>query len=218
MQIISDFKKSDKFQNKIDSFLNFINLQSFFLLIKPNISIYSNQLEKNLIDRQIENLITTGLKNLEISWSENKNWKDYASKLKKKFPQINLGSASILNRKSIDESVEIGLAYSMMKFWDKDLINYAKAKNHLLIPGIKNIKDFKEAINLNCKIIKIYPVKNKDKFIDISKYKKTAFIAAGSLSISDHKQYKSLGYKAIVIGNKVFINKDIDPKIHQFLT
>ena len=218
MQIISDFKKTDKLKKKIDSFLNFINTQSFFLLIKPNSIIYSNQLEKNQIDRQIENLISAGLKNLEISWSENQNWKDYVSKLKEKFPQINLGSASINNRKSIDESVEIGLAYSMMKFWDKDLINYAKAKNHLLIPGIKNIKDFKEAIDLNCKIIKIYPVKSKDKRIDISKYKKTAFIAAGNLSISDHKQYKCLGYKAIVIGDKVFINKDIDPKIHQFLT
>ena len=47
----------------------------------------------------------------------------------------------------------------MMKVWDKDLINYSNSKKHLLIPGIKNLKDLKEAIDLNCKIIKIYPSK-----------------------------------------------------------
>ena len=89
-----------------------------------------------------------------------------------------------------------------MKFWDKDIFNYAKAKNHLLIPGIKNLKDLNEAINLNCKIIKIYPIKSKDNSIDIRKYKNIDFIAAGGLSINDVKNYKSLGYKAIVIGDK----------------
>jgi len=29
----------------------------------------------------------------------------------------------------------------MMKFWDKDLFNYAQSKNYLLIPGINNFKD-----------------------------------------------------------------------------
>ena len=49
-----------------------------------------------------------------------------------------------------------------MKFWDKDLLNYAQSKNYLLIPGINNLKDLKEAVNLNCNIIKIYPIKSKD--------------------------------------------------------
>ena len=82
------------------------------------------------------------------------------SNLKLKFPKLNLGSASITNKRSIDESIRIGLNYSMMKTWDKDLLNYSNSKNHLLIPGIKNIKDLEEAIDLNCKIIKIYPVKD----------------------------------------------------------
>jgi len=44
----------------------------------------------------------------------------------------------------------------MMKFWDKDLFNYAQSKNYLLIPVINNLKDLKEAMDLNCNIIKIY--------------------------------------------------------------
>ena len=212
MQTTSDLKRYDNLiKNKIDSFSKLLKIESFFLLFKPNNNIYKNILEKDLIERKIEKLMEAGLKNIEITWSNNKSWIDYMKKIKLKFPQLNLGSASILNKKSIEDSIESGLSYSMMKFWDRDLQNYAKEKNHLLIPGIKNIKDLKEAIDLNCKIIKVYPVKN------ISQYRNIHFIAAGGLSISDIKLYKSKGYKAIVIGDKAFKNKDIDPKIYEWL-
>jgi len=105
----------------------------------------------------------------------------------------------------------------MMKFWDKDLFNYAKAKKYLLIPGIKNLKDLKEAIKLNCKIIKIYPIKSKDNLIDISQYKNIDFIAAGGLSVNDLQYYKSRGFKTIVIGEKGFRNNKLDPSIYAFL-
>ena len=204
-------------QNKIDSFSRKLKKETFFLLIKPTENIFSNIVDRELNNKQIETLIKAGLVNIEISWSDNENWLDYVSRIKIKFPKINLGSASILNKKSIDDSIKIGLEYSMMKYWDKDLLNYSNSKNHLLIPGIKNIKDLKEAIDLNCKIIKIYPVKNQDTLINISQYKNIKFIAAGGLSISDIKPFKSLGYKAIVIGNKGFKKKDIDPKIYTWL-
>ena len=105
----------------------------------------------------------------------------------------------------------------MMKGWDRDLLNYSNSKNHLLIPGIKHLKDLEQAIDLNCKIIKVYPVKEAIELIHISQYKNIDFIAAGDLSISDMSLYKSLGYKAIVIGDKGFKNNEIDPKIYEWL-
>ncbi len=190
---------------------------SFFLLIKPNKETYANATYRHLIEEQIEKLIAIGLVNLEVSWSDNEKWIDYVSKLKLKFPNLNLGSASIINKKSIDDSIKIGLNYSMMKSWDKDLLDYSKSKNHLLIPGIKYLKDLKQAIDLNCKIVKIYPVKEKIKLTNMSQYRDLDFIAAGGLSISDISLYKSLGYKAIVIGDKGFKNNKIDPKIYEWL-
>ena len=204
-------------KKKIDFFSNKIELKSFFLLIKPNKDIYTNAAYRELVEIQIDNLLREGFGNIEVSWSNNKNWFHYVSDLKLKFPKLNLGSASIINKKSIDESIKIGLNYSMMKTWDKDLLNYSNSKNHLLIPGIKNLKDLKEAIDLNCKIIKIYPVKDLIELINISQYKNINFIAAGGLSISDLPIYKKLGYKAIVIGDKGFKNKKIDRKIYEWL-
>jgi len=202
---------------KEDSFSDLLHKESFFLLIKPEDTIYSNTSLRNSFFEELESLVKLGLKNIEISWSNNNNWLDFVSEIKHKYPKINLGSASIVNKQSIKDSLKIGLNFSMMKFWDKDLFNYAKSKNYLLIPGIKNLKDLEEAINLNCKIIKIYPIRSKDSSIDIIKSKNINFIAAGGLSIDDVKTYKSLGYKAIVIGDKAIINKKFDPKIFEWL-
>ena len=204
-------------QSKKDFFSDKLDLESFFLLIKPDKNIYYDNIKKRIIYGEIEKVISLGLKNLEITWSNNKNWLDFVYKIKLNFPTINLGSASILNKKSIDDSLSIGLKYSMMKSWDKDLFNYAKAKKHLLIPGIKNLKDLKEAIKLNCKIIKIYPITSKDTSIDLSHYKNIDFIAAGGLSVNDLKYYKSVGYKTIVIGDQAFKNNKLDPSIYGLL-
>ena len=203
--------------NKKDSFSEFLKKDSFFLLIKPEDNIYSNTSIRNSFFEELESLVKLGLKNIEISWSNNENWLDLLSDIKTKYPRVNLGSASIVNKQSIEDSLKIGLNYSMMKFWDKDLFNYAQSKNYLLIPGINNLKDLKEAINLNCNIIKIYPIKSKDSSIDILNYKNIDFIAAGGISINDLETYKSLGYKSVVIGDKAIINKKFDPKIFQWL-
>jgi len=178
--------------NKEDSFLEYLKIESFFLLIKPEDNVYSNTSIRNSFFKELEKLVKLGLKNFEISWSNNEKWLDFVSEIKLKFPRINLGSASIVNKQSIEDSLKIGLNFSMMKFWDKDLFNYSKSKNYLLIPGIKNLKDLEEAINLNCNIIKIYPIKSKASSIDILHFESIDFIAAGGLSINDVKTYKSL--------------------------
>ena len=200
-----------------DSFSDLLKKESFFLLIKLEDNIYSNTSMRNIFFKEFEILVNLGLKNIEICWSKNENWIDFVSDIKIKYPRINLGSASIVNKKSIEDSLKIGLNFSMMKFWDKNLFNYAKSKNYLLIPGIKYLKDLNEAINFNCNIVKIYPIKSKDNSIDIHNYKNIDFIAAGGLSINDVKTYKSLGYKAIVIGDKGIKNQKFDPKIFEWL-
>ncbi len=202
---------------KEDSFSDLLLKESFFLLIKPEDNIYSNSFIRNSFFEELGSLVKLGLKNIEIRWSNNEKWLDFVSEIKLNFPQINLGSASIVNKQSIEDSLKIGLNFSMMKFWDKDLFNYSKSKNYLLIPGIKNLKDLEEAINLNCNIIKIYPIKNKASSIDILNFESIDFIAAGGLSINDVKTYQSLGYKAIVIGDKGIIKKKFDPKIYEWL-
>jgi len=94
---------------KEDSFSEYLKIESFFLLIKPEDNIYSNTSIRNSFFEELENLVKLGLKNIEISWSNNENWFDFVSDIKIKYPRINLGSASIVNKQSIEDSLKIGL-------------------------------------------------------------------------------------------------------------
>ena len=213
MLTISDQQISTSLKVKKDSFTRHLELESFFLLIKGDDETYSNFRKRQIIENSINKIVKAGLINLEISWSNNEKWLDFVSKIKFQYPHINLGSASIVNKKSIDDSLKIGLKYSMMKYWDRDLYNYAKENKHLLIPGIKNVEQLQEAINCNCKIIKIYPIKSKDKSINPFDYKDIVFIAAGGLSIQDIDMHKELGYKGIIVGEKGIKEGKLDTAI-----
>ena len=96
MLTISDLKRSDTSIN------NQTKLESFFLLIKPDKKVYTNSLYQASIEIQIEKLVKEGFKNVEICWSDNEKWFNYVSNLKLKFPKLNLGSASLINKRSID--------------------------------------------------------------------------------------------------------------------
>ena len=64
--MISPLKKKDSFSERLNS-------ESFFLLIKPTKNIYTDTIERDLVELEIELLIKAGFINIEISWSNNKN-------------------------------------------------------------------------------------------------------------------------------------------------
>ena len=215
--IYNDDYLNSKYTEKINIFQKNISEHPFILLVRPSSNIYENKINQNEFIRKVEKIIGAGLKFLELPWEDNDNWLTLMQRLRLKFPNILMGSSTIKNKKSIDDSLNIGLNFSMMRFWDKDLFNYSKDKNFLLIPGIRQLKHLTEAISYNCKIIKIYPVKEKEKILDINNFKKITFIGAGDLSIRDLENYKSFGYKAIIIGQKGFDGANFDPQIFQYL-
>ena len=218
MQIISNNDDSVlKYIDKINLFQKNISDHPFILLVRPAKEVYKSKKNQNDFVHRIEKIIGAGLNILELPWEDNDNWLNLMQSLRSKFPNIQLGSSTIKNKKSIDDSLHVGLNFSMMRFWDKDLFNYSKDKNFLLIPGIRQLKHLTEAISYNCKIIKIYPVKEKEKILDINNFKNITFLGAGNLSIRDLENYKSFGYKAIIIGQKGFDGANFDPQIFQYL-
>ena len=206
-----------KYADKINLFQKDISNHPFILLLRPSKKVYERQINQNDFLQKVEHIIDAGLKFVELPWQDNDNWFNLMQRLKLNFPNIQLGSSTIVNKKSIDDSLRIGLNFSMMRFWDKDLFNYSKEKDFLLIPGLRQLDHLNEAISNKCKIIKIYPVKNKEEILDINQFKKISFIAAGDLSIKDLEKYKSFGYKSIIIGQKGFDGKMFDPNIFKYL-
>ena len=202
---------------KINNFKKFLNVQSFILLARPKDIVYeSNQAKKKFI-QDLTLIVDKGLLFLEIPWVDNINWFDLMSDIKSKFPHLQIGSASLINKKSIDDSLKLDLNFSMMRFWDKHLYIYSKKNNYLLIPGMTSIKDFKEAISYNCCIIKIFPVAKKDILLDINKFKQISFIGAGDIALNNINKFKSLGFRGVVVGSKGYDGEKFDSEVFKIL-
>jgi len=202
---------------KINNFKKFLNVQSFILLARPKDIVYESDHAKKKFIQDLTLVVDKGLLFLEIPWVDNINWFDLMSDIKSKFPHLQIGSASLINKKSIDDSIKLDLNFSMMRFWDKHLYIYSKKNNYLLIPGMTSIKDFKEAISYNCCIIKIFPVAKKDILLDINKFKQISFIGAGDIALNNINKFKSLGFRGVVVGSKGYDGEKFDPEIFKIL-
>ena len=202
---------------KINKFQKFLKIQSFILLARPKDIVYESEVAKNKFIQDLSFIVDKGLLSLEIPWIDNVNWLDLMSDLRTKFPHLQIGSASLINKKSIDDSLKLDLNFSMMRFWNKDLYLYSKKNNYLLIPGMTSIKDFREAISNNCCAIKIFPVAKKDNLIDINQYSHISFIGAGDIAINDINKFKSLGYQGVVVGKKGYDGEKFNPEIFKIL-
>ena len=202
---------------KINNFKKFLNVQSFILLARPKDIVYESDHAKKKFIQDLTLVVDKGLLFLEIPWVDNINWFDLMSDIKSKFPHLQIGSASLINKKSIDDSLKLDLNFSMMRFWDKNLYIYSKKNNYLLIPGMTSIKDFKEAISYNCCIVKIFPVAKKDILLDINKFKQISFIGAGDIALNNINKFKSLGFRGVVVGSKGYDGEKFDPEIFKIL-
>ena len=215
--ICNDNEPEIRLIEKIKKFKKLLKFQSFILLARPKDIVYSCEEAKKKFVQDLNFIIEQGLLLLEIPWVDNKNWLDLMSDLKSKFPHVHIGSASLINKKSIDDSLKLNLDFSMMRFWDKDLYIYSKKNNYLLIPGMTSIKDFKEAISYNCCIIKIFPVAKKDILLDINKFNQISFVGAGDIALNDIDKFKSLGFRGVVVGSKGYDGEKFDPEIFKIL-
>ena len=215
--ICNDNEPKIRLREKIKKFKKLLKFQSFILLARPKDIVYTSEEAKKKFVQDLNFIIEQGLLLLEIPWVDNKNWLDLMSDLKSKFPHVHIGSASLVNKKSIDDSLKLDLNFSMMRFWNKDMFIYSKKNNYLLIPGMTSIKDFKEAISYNCCIIKIFPVAKKDILLDINKFNHISFVGAGDISLNDTNKFKSLGFRGVVVGSKGYDGEKFDPEIFKIL-
>ena len=95
----------------------------------------------------------------------------------------------------------------MSPLFNKELHLKSIKYNQLVIPGVSNIEDFKEAILLEYKIIKIFPASTLG--VDFLKILKSFrendifLIGAGGMKTRDLKEMLDNGYNALAIGKEL---------------
>jgi len=192
---------------KQNNLINSLKTQPLIVVIRLENDFFNITSKRDQLLLKIKKLSNYGIKNIEIGWDSNPEWINLISEIKANFQNINLGSASINSIQALDSILSLNLNYSMSPFFNKGIHLKAIKYNQLLIPGVSNIKSFKEAINLGYKIIKIFPASKLgidflNKLKDLEK-SDIFFIGAGGIKSGDLKKLLKNGYNALAIGKEL---------------
>tara|TARA_B100000214_G_scaffold195309_1_gene141322 strand:+ start:232 stop:894 length:663 start_codon:yes stop_codon:yes gene_type:complete len=193
----------DKQNNLIKSLIK----QPLVVVIRLDYHFFNISRQRENLLSKIENLSNYGIKNIEIGWDSNPEWVNLISEIRENFKSINIGVASIKSKQSLDSILSLNLNYSMSPCFNREIHLHAIKHNQLVVPGISNIEDFKQAISLGYKIIKIFPVSKLDiNFINkLKELKKNDifFIGAGGIKSKNLKRLLKIGYDALIIGREL---------------
>ena len=184
-----------------------LRIQPLIVVIRLENNFFNISNKRENLFLKIENLSNHGVKNIEIGWDSNPEWVNLIFEIKNKFKSVNIGVSSITSIQSLEAIRSLDINYSMSPFFNKEIHLKAIKNNQLVIPGISNIENFKEAINLGYKIVKIYPASKLGiNFInELKDFKKKDifFIGAGGIRSNSLKKLLKSGYDALVIGREL---------------
>ena len=192
---------------KQNNLIKSLRIQPLIVVIRLENNFFNITHKRDNLLLKIKNLSNHGIKHIEIGWDPNPEWVGLISEIKNDFQCLNIGAASISSIQALDSILSLNLNYSMSPFFNKGIQLKAIQYNQLLIPGVSNIENFKEAINLGYKIIKIFPASKLGiNFVKKLKdfHKNDIFlIGAGGLKSGDLKKFLGDGYDALAIGKEL---------------
>ncbi|WP_269614707.1 bifunctional 4-hydroxy-2-oxoglutarate aldolase/2-dehydro-3-deoxy-phosphogluconate aldolase [Prochlorococcus marinus] len=192
---------------KQNNLIKSLRIQPLIVVIRLENNFFNLSKKKENLLSKIEKLSNFGIKNIEIGWDPNPEWVNLILEIRKRFKSINIGVASISSIQSLESILSLDVNYSMSQFFNKEIHLQAIEYNQLVIPGISNIENFKEAIDLGYKIVKIFPASKLGiNFInELKDFKKKDifFIGAGGIKSKNLKKFLKSGYDALVIGREL---------------
>ena len=192
---------------KQNNLITSLRAQPLIVVIRLERQFFNFSHKRENLFLKIEKLSNHGIKNIEIGWDSNPEWVNLILEIKNKFKSINIGVASITSIESLKSISSLDINYSMSPFFNKEIHLNAIKYNQLVVPGISNFENFKEAINLGYKIVKIFPASKLGiNFIhELQEFKKKDifFIGAGGIKSKNLKQLLNTGYDALVIGREL---------------
>ena len=192
---------------KQNNLIKSLKVQPLIVVIRLENDFFDIPSKRDRLLLNINNLYNFGIKHIEIGWDSNPEWVNLVSEVKNNFQSLNVGAASINSIQSLHSILKLDLNYCMSPYFNQEIHIKAIEYNQLVIPGISNIENFKKAVNLGYKIIKIFPasklgIEFLKKLQDLKEID-VFFIAAGGMKSSDLKEWLKNGYNALAIGKEL---------------
>jgi 2-dehydro-3-deoxyphosphogluconate aldolase/(4S)-4-hydroxy-2-oxoglutarate aldolase len=154
----------------------------------------------------LERLQSLGLIHVEIAWQPQVGWVAQMAELRGRFPDLELGAASVCEPQGVDEAASAGCRYAVSPVLDPELLQEALRRDLLLVPGVMTASEVHRARQLGCRIVKLFPAvsvgrEHWRRLRDPLGSPLPFCIAAGGLTPADVQPWLAAGVDAVALGS-----------------
>lgn len=156
----------------------------------------------------LERLRREGVIHVEIAWQPLPGWVEQMAELRRRFPELELGTASVCEPLAVEQSAAAGCRYAVSPVLDPALLAAAAARDLLLVPGVMTPSEVQQARRLCCGIVKMFPAVS----VGIDHWRRLReplgaplpfCIAAGGLRPADVVPWLAAGVDAVALGSSL---------------
>jgi 2-dehydro-3-deoxyphosphogluconate aldolase/(4S)-4-hydroxy-2-oxoglutarate aldolase len=146
------------------------------------------------------------IRHVEIAWQPGPAWVEEMSALVARFPELELGAASVCETEGVVAAAAAGCRYAVSPVLDPDLLEAAAELDLLLVPGVMSPSEVHQARRLGCSIVKLFPAVS----VGIGHWRRLReplgdplpfCIAAGGLRPVDVLPWLEAGVDAVALGS-----------------
>lgn len=157
---------------------------------------------------QLDQLLAAGLVHVELAVTPSQGWVLMVSQLRRDFPGLRLGAASVRCSDGLAAAAAAGLAYAVSPILDARLLEQARRCDLTLVPGVFTPTEISLAIRLGAAAVKLFPAASLGPAYWSCLAGPLAplpfCIAAGGLTVADVPAWLSAGVDAVALGGSLF--------------
>jgi len=79
-------------------------------------------------------------------------------KIARNLPEMNIGAGTIRSKQQIQQAVDCGARFGLAPGFEEAVVEEAKSCSFPFIPGVMSPSEIEQAVNMGCRILKIFPV------------------------------------------------------------
>ena len=166
----------------------------------------------------VADLAAVGFVHVEIAWNHDPAWLPGCLQLRRTFPALQFGAASIVAIGALESVAAAGFAYAVSPVLDQALLVRAAALGLVLVPGVMTPTEVHQARRWGASIVKLFPARTLGASYWASLRSPLGglpfCIAAGGLGPVDVAPWLAAGVDAVALGQSLFVAPGVlDPQV-----
>ena len=195
--------------------------QPILVVVRPNPTDLDGDEGPGSLLGHLSCLASVGLRHVEIGWQPDSRWCSFVARVRQRCPSLQLGAASLLTADALADLETCGLPFAMSPCLDPALLERARQRGILLVPGVFSPSEIQQASAMGCGLVKLFPAVSVG--VDYIQRLRAPLgplpqvIAAGGLRVTDVDPWLKAGHAAVALGRRVIDVQGPDPALLRWL-